>query len=130
MDYTILELFIKENHAWDHMLNRQRLELPQLDALISSIFEERRGRLRDQTIRIFDHLKKEMEEQRRSMDEVAGELASQQAKLTAERDGKQNKDPHYNQTLNNQNKLRGRIRDMEKKFVELKCNYVNYVASI
>ncbi|MFM7769828.1 MAG: hypothetical protein ACKO8Q_04660, partial [Bacteroidota bacterium] len=57
MDYTILELFIKENHAWDHMINRQRLELPQLDAMISNVFEERRGRLRDQSVRIFDHLK-------------------------------------------------------------------------
>ncbi|MFZ9300511.1 MAG: hypothetical protein ACO23V_06000 [Chitinophagaceae bacterium] len=130
MDYNILELFIKENHAWDHMINRQRVELPQLDAMISNSFEEGRGKLRDQSVRVLHHLKKGMEEQRQSMDEVARELASQQAKLTAARDRKTEIEPYSTQTLNNQNVLRSRIRDIEKKFVELKCNYFNYVATI
>lgn len=130
MDYKILELFIKENDAWDHMINRQRVELPQLDAMISSIVEERKANLREDRTRIFEHFKKEMAEQQHYMDEVSRDLAAQQAKLTAERNRKTNNDPYSIQTLNSQNVLRSRIRDIEKKFVELKCNYLNYVATI
>ena len=135
MDYKILELFIKENDAWDHMINRQRVELPQLVAMVSNIVEERKGQLRVGLIRAVEHFNKEMAEQQHFMDEVAQELANQQAKLTAERNKNSGKrktldDPYAIQTLDSQNLLRNRIRDIEKKFVELKCNYLNYVATI
>lgn len=130
MNYKILELFIKENDAWDHMINRQRIELPQLNAKISSIVEERKGELREERTRIFDHFKKAMAEQQHDMDEVAQELARQQAKLTAERNRHTQDDPTAIQTLNSQNILRNHIREIEKKFVELKCKYLNYVSSI
>lgn len=135
MDYKILELFIKENDAWDHMINRQRVELPQLDAMISSIVEERKGKLRARNACVFEHFKKEMAEQQHFMDEVAEELANQQAKLTAERNRntrnrKALDEPYSIQALDSQNVLRNRIRDIEKKFVELKCDYLNYVVTI
>jgi hypothetical protein len=129
MDYKLVDLFIKENDAWDHMINRQREELPQLDALISTIGEEWDGQLKQERTRILEHLKKEMVEQRQSMERLKEELAVQQSLLAQERKRPAD-NPSVLQTLNSQNVLRNRIRDVEKRFVELKCNYLNYVATI
>jgi len=116
MDYRILELFIKENDAWDDMIRRQKVELPILDALVTNIVADK-------------GLKHEMQEQQRSMEELTMELEKQQLFLSSERRRK-NQDPYSIDTFNSQNILRNRIRDVEKNFVELKCNYLNYVATI
>lgn len=39
MNGRILELFMKENDAWDDMITRQKKEIPNLQRMISSIFE-------------------------------------------------------------------------------------------
>jgi hypothetical protein len=48
MDYRILDLFMKENDAWEDMISRQKVELPLLDNLISGIMEDKKmkGRLK------------------------------------------------------------------------------------
>ena len=129
MDYRILDLFIKENDAWDHMINRQRVELPQLDALISHLVEERKDQLKEERTRIFEHLRKEMAAQQLTMELLSEELAVQQTRLAQERK-RHVEDALASKTLDSQNVLRNRIRDVEKRFVELKCNYLNYVATI
>lgn len=129
MDHKIVELFMKENDAWDHMIKRQKVELPQLDAMISNIVAEKKW-LRDERNRIFEHLRKEVQQQQRTMEEVSAELALQQEKLIAERKRTYSEDPYALQAVNSQQILRNRIREVEKKFVELKCNYLNYVATI
>jgi hypothetical protein len=127
MDYRILELFIKENDAWDDMIRRQKVELPILDALVTNIVADKG--LKEDSNRVFIHLKHEMQEQQRSMEELTMELEKQQLFLSSERRRK-NQDPYSIDTFNSQNILRNRIRDVEKNFVELKCNYLNYVATI
>jgi hypothetical protein len=127
MDYRILELFIKENDAWDDMIRRQKVELPILDALVTNIVVDKG--LKEDSNRVFIHLKHEMQEQQRSMEELTMELEKQQLFLSSERRRK-NQDPYSIDTFNSQNILRNRIRDVEKNFVELKCNYLNYVATI
>jgi hypothetical protein len=128
MDYRILELFIKENDAWDDMIRRQKVELPVLDALVTNIVADKKGMKEDST-RVFNHLKHEMQVQQRSMEELSRELEKQQQYLSSERRRKTT-DPYSIDTFNSQNILRSRIRDVEKNFVELKCNYLNYVATI
>lgn len=127
MDYRILELFIKENDAWDDMIKRQKVELPILDALVTNIVQDKR--LKEDSNRVFNHLKHEMQEQQRSMEELTKELEKQQLFLVTERKRK-NQDPYSIDTFNSQNILRSRIKDVERNFVEIKCNYLNYVATI
>jgi hypothetical protein len=127
MDYRILELFIKENDAWDDMIRRQKVELPILDALVTNIVADKR--LKEDSNRVFTHLKHEMQEQQKSMEDLTKELEKQQCFLSAERRRK-TQDPYSIDTFNSQNILRNRIKDVERNFVELKCNYLNYVATI
>jgi len=129
MDYRILDLFIKENDAWDHMINRQRVELPQLNALINHMVEDGKDQLQQEHTRIFEHLRKEMAAQQLTMELLSEELAVQQTRLAQER-RRHMEDVLASKTLDSQKILRNRIRDVEKRFVELKCNYLNYVATI
>lgn len=128
MDYRILELFIKENDAWEDMIRRQKMEVPVLDALISNIVADKKGMKEDRT-RTYQFLHQEMQKAQRSMDELEKELIKQQQFLSSERKRKSS-DPYSIDTFNSQNILRSRIKDVEKDFVELKCNYLNYVATI
>ena len=79
----------------------------------------------EETASSFQHLKKEMHNQQDFMDEIKDELAKQQRSLANE---KKAKDYPVNSLLM-QNALRERIRIVEKNFLDLKCNYLNYLAS-
>ena len=128
MDTRILELFIKENSAWEDMIIRQRKEIPLLDKLITGIVEEKKG-LNEEMEKVFRHLKNEMHKQEKHMDELREELDKQQKYLVDERK-RHIGDPYSINTLFSQKVLRERIKEVEKSFVELKCNYLNYVATI
>ncbi|HLO81560.1 MAG TPA: hypothetical protein VK166_11405 [Chitinophagaceae bacterium] len=128
MDYRILELFIKENDAWEDMIRRQKKEMPVLDALISNIVADKLGMKEDRT-KVYQYLHLEMVKAQHSMDELEKELLKQQQYLSSERKRKTN-DPYSIDTFNSQNILRSRIKDVEKNFVELKCNYLNYIGTI
>jgi hypothetical protein len=128
MDYRILDLFMKENSAWEDMISRQRAELPILDTLITNIITEKKN-MKDEVEKIFRFLKNEMIEQEKHMDDLKHELEKQQKYLVAER-RRSIGDPYSINTLFSQKVLRERIKDVEKSFVELKCNYLNYVATI
>jgi hypothetical protein len=128
MDYRILELFIKENDAWEDMIRRQKMEMPVLDAMISNIVADKKG-LKEDRSQVYQFLHHEMQKAQDSMDELEKELMKQQLYLSSERKRKTS-DPYSIDTFNSQNILRSRIKDVEKNFVELKCNYLNYVATI
>lgn len=127
MDYRILDLFIKENDAWEDMIARQIVELPVLDQLITSIVVDKH--LKEQTERVFRQLKHEMELQEKHMEELEKELEKQQKFLNEER-RRMGGDPYPINTYFSQKILRERIRNVERNFVELKCNYLNYIATI
>jgi hypothetical protein len=127
MDYKILDLFLKENDAWEDMIARQTGELPKLDKLITRIVEEKP--MRGESAKVFKHLKRQMEDQAKHMSELVIELEKQQRYLHEQRKRK-NEDPHSINTFFSQKILRERIRDVERNFVELKCNYLNYIATI
>jgi len=127
MDYKILDLFLKENDAWEDMIATQKGELPKLDKLITRIVEEKPTR--GDSAKVFKHLKRQMEDQTKHMSELVIELEKQQRYLHEQRKRK-NEDAHSINTFFSQKILRERIRDVERNFVELKCNYLNYIATI
>jgi len=128
MDSRILELFIKENSAWEDMITRQLKEIPLLDKLISRIVAEKKG-IKEEMEKVFRHLKNDMCKQEKHMDDLKEELEKQQQYLALERKSHIG-DSYSINALFSQKVLRERIREVEKSFVELKCNYLNYVATI
>ncbi len=128
MDSRILELFLKENSAWEDMISRQRREIPLLDKMITHILEEKKE-IKEEKTKVIHFLKNEMHKQEKHMDDLKEELSRQQKYLISERKNTIG-DPYSINTLFSQKVLRERIREVEKSFVELKCNYLNYVATI
>lgn len=118
---------MKENDAWEDMLSRQKRELPNLDRMISNIMADKK--MREDKASVFSHLRREMEVQEKHMADLEAELEKQQKYLHEQRRRKGD-DPHSINTFFSQKILRERIRDVEKNFVELKCNYLNYIATI
>ncbi|MEN9951693.1 MAG: hypothetical protein RLY85_2445, partial [Bacteroidota bacterium] len=43
MDGKILELFMKENDAWDDLITRQKKEIPDLENMVSAIIKDRKN---------------------------------------------------------------------------------------
>ena len=124
MDGKILELFMKENDAWDDMITRQSREIPDLERMLSAIFDSKPN-LDDEIVSGVKHLKNQMQEQESSMADIKKQLAEQQFFLVSESRG--NAYPVH--TLLSQNALRERIRNVERRFLDLKCNYLNYLAT-
>jgi hypothetical protein len=124
MDGKILDLFMRENDAWDDLITRHSKEIPDLENMISNIVD-RTKHLDEEIISNVNVLKNEIKEQGNHMILIKEALAQQQTYLADEK----RKEPFPVKTLMSQNALRERIRSVEKKFLDLKCNYLNYVAS-
>jgi uncharacterized protein (UPF0335 family) len=127
MDNRILDLFMKENDAWDDMITRQSREIPTLERTLSEIFTERKG-VGGDTLANVSFLRAEMQSQERQMVELKNDLARQQTLLA--REMRSDADPFAIQTVNSQNILRERIKKVERTFLDLKCNFLNYLATI
>lgn len=123
MDGKILEMFMKENDAWDDLIARQSKELPQLENMLASIFN--RNNLDEEIIANASLLKDEMLLQETQMQEIRAHLAKQQDLLAIEKRSLS----YPAHSLLSQNALREKIRDIERKFLDLKCNYLNYLAT-
>ena len=124
MNGRILELFMKENDAWDDLINRHSKEIPDLENMITAIFDKKKH-VDEEIISNVNVLKNEIREQGVHMISIREALAEQQTYLADEK----RRVPFPVKTLMSQNALRERIRTVEKKFLDLKCNYLNYIAS-
>ncbi len=127
MDTRIVDLFIKENDAWDDMITRQKSEIPTLEKMLSDVIMERKN-IGEDTLANVSFLKKEMSNQEVHMGALKEELAKQQHYLVKEK--KADGDKFAINTVSSQNILRERIRSVERTFIELKCNFLNYMATI
>jgi hypothetical protein len=66
--------------------------------------------------------------QQEHMGALKEELAKQQLFLVKEK--KEDGDSFAINTVSSQNILRERIRSVERTFIELKCNFLNYMATM
>jgi hypothetical protein len=126
MDTRIVDLFIKENDAWDDMITRQRSEIPSLEKMLNEVISTKRE-VGEHTLASVKLLKTEMQAQEKFMGEIKDELARQQNLLVKEK--KSDADKFRINTVSSQNILRERIRNVERTFIELKCNFLNYMAT-
>jgi ABC-type histidine transport system ATPase subunit len=82
MDGRILEMFMKENDAWDDLTARQSKELPQLENMLASIFK--RNNLDEEIMANASLLKEEMQLQETQMLEIREHPAKHQNLLAIE----------------------------------------------
>ena len=127
MDTRIVDLFIKENDAWDDMITRQKSEIPTLEKMLSEVINDKRN-IGEDTLANVTILKREMITQQEHMGALKEELAKQQLFLVKEK--KEDGDLFAINTVSSQNILRERIRCVERTFIELKCNFLNYMATM
>ena len=127
MDTRIVDLFIKENDAWDDMITRQKSEIPTKKKMLSDVVMERKN-IGENALANVRFLKKEMSTQEEHMGALREELAKQQNFLVKEK--KADGDEFAINTVSSQNILRERIRSVERTFIDLKCNFLNYMATI
>lgn len=127
MNDRILELFIKENEAWDDMITRQSKEIPDLEKMLDGIIEQKNVAGSEFNITM-DALREAIQEQGFSMTCIKEDLAKQQFFLEKER--KIETKGYSINTLISQNLLREKIRIVEKKFLDLKSSFLNYYVSV
>lgn len=127
MDTRIVDLFMKENDAWDDMITRQKSEIPTLEKMLSQVINEK-SNIGEDTLANVTILKREMITQQEHMGALKEELAKQQLFLVKEK--KEDGDSFAINTVSSQNILRERIRSVERTFIELKCNFLNYMATM
>ena len=83
MDTRIVDLFIKENDAWDDMITRQKSEIPTLEKMLIEVVREKRN-IGEDTLANVNLLKNEMLTQQEHMVILKEELAKQQIFLVKE----------------------------------------------
>ena len=59
MDNRIVDLFIKENDAWDDMITRQTKEIPTLEKMLSQVIQQKSS-VGEETLANVTFLKHEM----------------------------------------------------------------------
>jgi hypothetical protein len=127
MNDKILDLLIKENEAWDDMITRQGNEIPDLEKMLAGIIEQKKiqGTKFNMTVHNF---KEAILDQDGYIKEIKEELAIQQHFLKKEK--KKEVNGYEINTLISQNFLRDRIKMIEKKFLDLKSNFLNYYVTV
>jgi hypothetical protein len=109
------------------MITRQKSEIPTLEKMLSDVIMEKKN-IGEDALANVSFLKKEMSNQEEHMGALKEELAKQQHYLVKEK--KEDGDKFAINTVSSQNILRERIRSVERTFIELKCNFLNYMATI
>jgi len=127
MSDKILDLLIKENEAWDDLLTRQGKEIPDLEKMLADIIRQKHFQGFEFSITV-GNLKQAIEDQGSSVKSIKEDLAKQQSFL--EKEKKNDENGYGINTLVSQNLLRQRIRMIEKQFLDLKSNFLNYYINV
>ncbi len=115
-------LFIHENEGWEQTISHQSDELPDLEALLSDKEEAIASHPAEQAY--FQELLNSLKVEFRQLSNL---LTEQQQRL---------REVVTTETLYNfnalcaQDILRDRIRDVQQRFIELKCNFLRYLSGV
>ncbi len=119
-----LVLYINENEHWLKTIITQESEIPVFEKMLvnnEAVITD------DESIGIKVHFSKELELHHEQMKQLNTELGIQQQRL--EKDAAQ-KSLYDINALCSQDILRDRIKDVEKKYIELKCNFMKFLSGV
>ena len=127
MQYTNkFKWYINENEGWQKILELQTNEIPEMEKMLTTIIEEDQFTKKEKERRKV-HFSRQLEMQQKQIMKLNSEFGQQQQRLSldCENDIVNDIDAFCTQDI-----LRERIRDIEKTYVELKCNFMNYLSTI
>lgn len=119
-----LVLYLNENEHWLKTIITQESEIPVLEKMLvdnEAVITD------DESIETKVHFSKELELHHQQMKQLNTELGIQQQRL--EKDAAQQSLYDIN-ALCSQDILRDRIKDVEKKYIELKCNFMKFLSGV
>jgi hypothetical protein len=119
MDIAKLKFYLNENEGWQKTLQLQESEIPAMKKMLedAAVGNEERGKV---------HFNKELNVQQTEMRQLTEDLEKQQQRLA--------KDCETNILFDIdafliQDILRERIKAIEKLYIDLRCNFMNYLAT-
>jgi hypothetical protein len=121
-DQSRVLLYLDENAGWLKVITTQADELPVLE----KILHEKESGIEDMVAEK-DHFTKLLQLQHEQMKQLNNELSAQQSRLEKDAAGTSLYDI---ESLCSQDILRDRIREVEGKYVELKCNFMRFMSAI
>jgi hypothetical protein len=118
--------FINENKGWQQSLEVHQREMPEMQLLLTeteadeSISQQERDACRY-------HFRAEFSHQMEEMQQVKNELAEQQKRLSADCASNAVYDID---ALCYQDIIRSRVKELQKTFIELKCNFMSFLSTV
>jgi hypothetical protein len=127
MQYTKkFRWYLNENEGWQQVIQMQRNEIPQLEKILTTIiYDEHTAKDKMELGKL--HFGQQLEMQSKEMALLNQELDVQQKRLAndCDTDIENDIDAFCTQDI-----LRQRIRDIEKTYLELKCNFMTYLSTV
>lgn len=127
LDETKCRLFINENAGWQSAIKAQVKEIPQLKIMLANVqnADNINGPADKTGTDIF--FNSELMQQQNEMKKLDEAIEEQQKRLLQDCDLKNQQDID---AFCNQDILRQRIKAIEKTYIDLKCNFMNYLSTI
>jgi hypothetical protein len=127
LDETKCRLFINENAGWQSAIKAQVKEIPQLKIMLANVqnADNINGPADKTSTDIF--FNSELMQQQNEMKKLDEAIEEQQKRLLQDCDLKNQQDVD---AFCNQDILRQRIKAIEKTYIDLKCNFMNYLSTI
>ena len=122
-----VDIFIRENDAWDDMIGRQKNELPSLANMLRQAIMNRKE-LDEQMLEDAEILRKALLTQDEKMHDMKETISGQKKFLSKKLNG--NWQEFGEHSLQRQRILREQIKIVQKKYFELKSDLMNYVWSV
>lgn len=123
MDKPRARLYINENSSWLKTISNQTEEIPALEKLLAVKNIESNN---NQSQQENTHFRNALLQQKEEMQQLNTALDLQQQRL---KNDAEKKTLYDIDALCSQDILRDKIKEIEKKFIELKCNFMKYVST-
>lgn len=125
-DAPRVQMYMNENADWQITLSSKNKEIPKLEKMLSDSL--RMGALpEEKETGANSYFRQQLLLQKMQLEELNLELDMQQLRLEHDSRSDSQYDVH---ALCNQDILRDRIKEVEKGFVDLKCNFMKYLSSV
>lgn len=127
MEHEDAEAFVKELDAWHDLIGRQKDELPGLTEMLDRTIRDRRE-ADEQMLANAESLRTAIRAQEACMQRLRDVLSLQMNFLSQRSNGRRKE--FQRTTASRQTRLRDEVRQIEKRYFELKSSLMNYVWSV
>lgn len=119
---------MNENRNWRKTITTQVRELPVLEKMLNQALHEKKD-VSSGKLTMEDHFCRQLSVQQQDMKKLSNEIDDQQKRLA--KDCENEIESRYDiDALCTQDILRERIKAIEKNYIDLKCNFMNFLSTL